>query len=145
MLEGLIKFQIDRGLEKQEFVSINELTNIFEEMLESVGLDVPKAKRPALREFLQDGINGSIQAGIAKRIKAPSEEEQVDAYCDMITFSVGAILKLGYDPKKAIEQCSKEINSRVGKMVDGKFEKDLSKDAQAKWYKADYSRAKGIS
>jgi len=35
-----------------------------------------------------------------------------------------------------------EINSRVGTLVDGKFEKDLSDEAKANWYKADYALAK---
>ena len=42
---------------------------------------------------------------------------------------------------KAGYAAGKEINSRVGGMVNGKFEKDLSPEAQANWYKADYSKA----
>ena len=130
-------------MDKKEFDDINESSNIFEELLESGGLDVAKADRPKLKEELTKFVVDLQAIGIAKDISTPfGIEEQVDAFCDVITFATGALLKLGYDPEKAIAECGKEINSRVGSMVDGKFEKDLSDEAKANWYKADYSKAK---
>ena len=75
-----------------------------------------------------------IEKGIATTPKdVMSNSDQVDAFTDIIVFATGAILKLGHDPIVAIEECGKEVNSRVGEMVDGKFEKDLSEAAQANW------------
>ena len=142
-MHELIRFQTDRGLDKQECKGINEAANIVEELVESIGFKVPKENRPKLKvaveEFFVDLVKTNIAnpGGCAITTKA----EKVDAYCDIITFATGAILKLGYDPIKAVEECGKEINSRVGGMVDGKFEKDLSPEAQANWYKADYTKA----
>ena len=146
-MKELIRFQTDRTLDKKEYNALNEHGNIIEELLESIGLDVAKADRPRLKEAIDDFITQiSLHDDIAiKRFDTVFDtplEEQVDAYCDIITFATGALLKLGYDPEKAIVECGKEINSSVGSMVDGKFEKDLSEEAKSNWYKADYSKAK---
>ena len=89
-------------------------------------------------------VNGEVAVGSIGG--EPSErviekDNVVDAYSDVIVFAVGALMKLGYDPEKALLETAKEINSRVGEMVDGKFEKDLSPEAKTNWYKADYSKA----
>ena len=144
-MNELIRFQTDRGLDKNEYNALNEHGNIIEELLESIGLDVAKSDRPALKVELTKFINTLIGLGIAKVPEADyviTAEEQVDAYCDIITFATGAILKLGHNPEIAISECGKEINSRVGGMVDGKFEKDLSEEAKANWYQADYSKSR---
>ena len=144
-MKNLIKFQTDRGLDKKEYNALNEHGNIIEELLESIGLDVPKVNRPQLKVAIEKFFGEVAGIGTAvikyESVHSTPKEEQVDAYCDIITFATGAILKLGYDPIKAIEECGKEINSRAGSMVDGKFEKDLSPEAQANWYQADYSKA----
>jgi predicted HAD superfamily Cof-like phosphohydrolase len=144
MLSELVRFQTDRGLDKHDYVDINEHGNIIEELLESIGFDVDKADRPRLKEAWHEFITKiALHNDIAVRSEEPlSEHDKVDAYCDIITFSVGALLKLGYDPEKAIAQCAIEINSRVGKMVDGKFEKDITPEAALAWRKADYTLAK---
>lgn len=139
-LAGLIRFQIDRGLYKQPFEVLNEQTNILEELLEASGLDIPKENRPQLRGCMSQLIYRASK-NYAEVVDL-SEEDVVDAFADVITFAVGAIMKLGYDPEKVVSENSKEINSRVGKMIDGKFEKDLSDEAKRNWYKADYSICK---
>lgn len=50
----------------------------------------------------------------------------------------------GYDPFKAMNETIKEISSRTGHFDPyiNKFVKDKSPEAQALWYKADYSKAK---
>ena len=145
-MKNLIKFQVDRGLNKKEYEPLNEHANIFAELMESIGLDVSKEKRPALKNELSKFVALLKQKKIATQVfeyacYVPSED-RVDAYCDVITFCVGAVMKLGYNPIISIDECGKEINSRIGSMVDGKFEKDLSDKARLNWYKADYSIAK---
>ena len=141
-MQELIRFQTDRKLDKKAFELTNEVASIFEELLEAGGLDVAKADRPALKAELKLFTERLLESGIAT---SPSDtignHDQVDAFTDIIVFATGAILKLGHDPIVAIEECGKEVNSRVGEMVDGKFEKDLSEAAQANWYKADYSKS----
>jgi len=147
-MKELIRFQIERGLDQNQYDAINEHTNIIEELLESIGANVPKENRErltgAIREFIRELEDKGITEynnSIIENEYIVETEDKVDAYCDVIVFAVGAILKLGYDPIKAIEETGKEINSRSGVIVDGKFEKDLSDEAKARWYKADYSKA----
>lgn len=54
--------------------------------------------------------------------------------CEQISY-------FGYNPYKCMLETIKEISSRTGKWNDDlkKFIKDKSPEAQAKWYKADYS------
>lgn len=140
-MKELIKFQTDRGLDKKPFDLSNEVANIFEELLEAHGLDVSKENRPMLKESINYLIDMLLNKGIATGGQTSSNHAQVDAFTDIIVFATGAILKLGHNPIIAIEECGKEINSRAGSMVDGKFEKDLSEEAKANWYKADYSKS----
>ncbi len=134
-LDEIIRFQTDRGLDKKEYTALNENASIVEELFESNGFDIDKKDRPELKKDWTRFL-GSIP--YAKKVKTFTKAMMVDAYCDIVVFAIGAILKLGYDPTKALIEAGKEINSREGTMVDGKFEKDLSPEAKAKWYKADY-------
>lgn len=138
-IEEIIKFQKDRGLDKKEFNSFNENTSIAEEMMEAHGFDIPKENREELKEGWKDFL-GKVK--FKKKVKEFTINMVVDAYCDMIVFAIGAIMKLGYNPTIALTEAAKEINSREGTVVNGKFEKDLSDEAKAKWYKADYDLAK---
>ena len=137
-MDELIRFQTDRGLDKKPFFLLNETASVFEELLEAAGYDVPKDSRPALKEELNNFVIHLINNNVAVLSdEGKTNYGQVDAFTDIIVFATGAILKLGHDPIVAIQECGKEVNSRVGSMVDGKFEKDLSAEAQANWYKAD--------
>lgn len=75
---------------------------------------------------------------------ASTDELEVDAFCDMIVFASNAIKLKGYDPNIAMEETLKEISSRTGSWnpETGKWEKFKTPEAIAKWYSADYSKAK---
>ena len=144
-MKELIKFQKDRLLDKQEYEFTNESVNILEEILESGGMKIPKGKRPQLKVLFKNLVNLAFSLDIGhtdEEYRKYPEHGTVDAYADIITFCVGAIMKLGYDPEKVVAECGKEINSRVGHIVDGKFQKDTSSEARALWYKADYKSCK---
>ena len=143
-IKEIVRFQTDRDLHLKDYDSLNEATSIVEELLEAQGLDVTKANRAKLTQKWLDFIHDCEETKVADRVTAFNEvlkSEAVDAYCDTVVFAVGAILKLGYDPELALQEVAKEINSREGFMVGGKFEKDLSAEAVAKHYKADYDKA----
>ena len=72
----------------------------------------------------------------------PTDEDVVDALCDIQTFAGGDNMKLGYDNKKCLLEVGKEINSREGEIIEGKFQKFKTEEAMAKWYKADFSGCK---
>lgn len=144
VIKEIERFQTDRDLHLKEYDGLNEATSIIEELLEAEGLDVTKANRAKLtQKYLGFTIDCEVY-GVADRVarfKDVLEHEKVDAYCDIIVFAVGAIMKLGFDPELSLQEVAKEINSREGSMVGGKFEKDLSPEAVAKHYKADYTLA----
>ena len=138
VLNELIRFQTDRRLHLKPYSPYNEHANIVEELLESIGIDTPKGDRP---ELAANFANFVMENSVGKDMIVTTSDDRVDAYADIIVFAIGAIMKLGYNPKKVLKEVGKEVNSREGSMVAGKFEKDLSDEAKAKWYKADYSKA----
>lgn len=140
-IEEIIRFQTDRQLDKMDYLWMNESASTLEELFEQKGYNVPKESRPALKAILHKAER-MLQTNPDISHQEPTEHDIVDGVCDEIVFAIGKLLKLGYDPFKALEQAAKEINSRVGTLVEGKFEKDLSPEAKANWYKADFSEAK---
>lgn len=134
------RFQTDRGLHLKAYDPINEHTNIIEELLESVGFDVPKENRAALLNKWREFVAYLVKEDVVVELQDFDRCSEVDAYCDTVVFAVGAIMKLGFEPEAALLEASKVINSRVGSMINGKFEKDLSPEAQANWYTANYSQ-----
>lgn len=117
----------ERGLIANGFTHDNEARFIIEEVLESFGVH-DKAKPIEMVKLINQYSNHT------------TDEEKVDAFADIIVFATGAIYKLGYDTDKVLEEVFKEINSRKGTLVNGKFEKDLSIPA----YKAELGRCKDL-
>lgn len=71
-------------------------------------------------------------------------EERIDAMADIIVFAYGEMAKYGYHGDKVMDEVIKEISSRTGSYNEEakKWLKDKSPEAQAKWYKADFSKCK---
>jgi len=147
-VKEIIKFQKTRELDKMTFNMANEATNIMEEILEAMGYNVPSVKRIDLLNEVIRTLDLLITSDIVETSLPFSKEnmdyERIDAFGDIIVFAIGAIEKLGYNAEKVLKQISKEINSREGTIIDGKFEKNTSREAIAKWYKADFTKAKRI-
>jgi len=149
IIEGIIKWNEERGLDKQPFNLDKENISCLEEIFETYeyndhfydGFGISKdAKNPE-----REAATKVIDTLKNEAIKGPqNEEEIIDSLADRVVFSVGAMLKLGYDPQKVMEEVLKEINSRVGHFdeKEGKFIKDTSPEAKANWYKANYKIAK---
>ena len=137
-LQEITRFQMDRELDQKPFDWAVEATNIVEELIEAIGVNDRNVAILCVGD-IQLRIREKVQAGL---VIAPSITDQVDALADVIVFACGALTKLGYDPEKVLVEVGKEINSREGSMKDGKFVKDKSPEAKAKWYKADFSNTK---
>ena len=143
-IQEIIKFQEDRELDKQPYNWSNEAKNVLEEVCEADGMDIPKELRSTIFDPMLQHMRVLVETITGVRTKQPSVEDRVDAHVDQIVFNIGAIMKLGYDPEIALQEGAKEINSREGEMVNGKFEKYLGKKYTSRWYKADYSKAKNL-
>jgi predicted HAD superfamily Cof-like phosphohydrolase len=106
----------ERGLIARGFDHTKEVSFIIEELLESTGQYNSETARARAEE-----VAASIVADTA-----PNAEQIVDSFADIIVFATGAIAKCGYDPSAVMEEVYQEINSRTGRLVDGKFVKDPS-------------------
>lgn len=128
IIENIVNWNKQRGLIKKGFNHQKEVSFIIEELLESTGkYDSLTARAEA----------ETIAVKICANVDTDSEQI-VDAFADIIVFAVGAIAKTGYDPQIVMDEVLKHINSRTGKIVDGKFVKDLD----AKVYQPDFNKAK---
>ena len=140
-VDGIVKWQKDRLLDKQEYNYANEFVNILEELMESVGIKVTKDTRTFIMQDFIEFIFYIEEKYELDKV-SPSKEDMVDAYFDICTFAVGAILKLGFNPRCVFEEGLKHISSRSGTIIDGKFQKDTSPEAKAKWHEASYEHCK---
>jgi len=128
MFQKIVEWNKERGILRLDFNHEKEASFIVEELLESTGhYDSITAREKATK--LAQEIVGTPNS---------SPEQIVDAWADIIVFATGAIAKLGYDPSQVMEEVYKEINSRTGEMVDGKF----IKNPDAQLYQADLSDCK---
>lgn len=148
VFKELKRFQEDRLLNKQEFNLRVATMNILEELLEAHGI-ADSADRylvvgtyDALMESLYENQQFLEDKGVV--FSEPTIENQVDAFCDIQVFADGEIGKLGYNNEKCMSEVAKEINSRTGEIIDGKFTKYKTPEAIAKWYKADFSNCKAM-
>ena len=124
-IKSITKWQEERGLASMPYNPRTEVKNIVEELLEAIG-----CKDDDITKWITNEI--MMHENIAE---PPSEEEKVDAYCDIIILSIGAILKLGYEPNLALKETVKEISHRKGSMgKDGKWQKEITGNE----YKANY-------
>ena len=139
----MIRFQTDRGLDKKDFNIDDELLNIIEEMLEAKG--VRDKDNREFSKIVLDSFNSFVSyVSMYEKdyYSEPTDHTEVDAFCDIVEYATGGILKKGYNPVIALDEMAKEINSRIGTFRNGKFTKDKSIEAQAKWYKANFTKAR---
>jgi len=137
-IDEITRFQTDRELDRQEFDWDTEAVNILEELLEALGINNRSIAIDAVSEINKIIHRNPLEANY----NLITTNEKVDAFGDIIVFACGALTKLGYDPEKVLLEVAKEINSREGEMVNGKFTKYKTKEAMDKWVKADFTSCK---
>jgi len=128
MFDKIVQWNNERGLIEKGFNHEKEVSFIIEELLESTGN--------------YNSINAREKANaIAADITQGAQHDPaviIDALFDTIIFATGAMAKLGYNPSDVMDEGFKEINSRTGTLIDGKFVKDTN----VEMYKADFTRCK---
>lgn len=120
----VVAWNTERGLIAKGFNHKKEASFIIEELLESTGEHDSVSSRAEAEALAENMVTSEVPT---------QPEKAVDAFADIIVFATGAIAKLGYDPSKVMDEVYKEINSRTGTLIDGKF----VKDATVKPYEAD--------
>ena len=128
IFQKIIEWNKERGLLNKPFNHEKEISFIVEELLESTGNHDSITARKKAEEISADIITKEYF----------DEEKVVDAFADIIIFSAGVIAKLGYNPDDVMNEVYKEINSRKGKLIEGKF----VKDPEATKYHADFTNCK---
>ena len=114
ILKKIVEWNNERGLIEKGFNHSKEVSFIIEELLESTGKYDSLSAREKSELISKDiVVNGDVD-----------KEKIIDAFGDIIVFATGAIAKVGYDPDKVMDEVFKEIDSRKGKLIDGKFVKD---------------------
>lgn len=144
IFEELKNFREDRGLHLNSFHLETYLRKDLEEMLELIGYPEnyckAQAKNIALN-LLEDRDNYTDQTTLTNNYNSYN---RVDALGDRIVYAIEAIEQQAYNAEIVMDEVSKEINSRDGEIVNGKFEKYRTPEAVAKWYKADFFKAKRL-
>ncbi len=148
VFKELKRFQEDRLLNKQEFNLRVATMNILEELFEAHGIS-DSADRRLVNDLYSIAFENIFElqedlCSLGITMEKPTIEDQVDAFCDIQVFADGEIGKLGYNNEKCMSEVAKEINSRTGEIIDGKFTKYKTPEAIAKWYKADFSNCRAI-
>ena len=144
-IQEIMRFQSDRELDKQAYCYWNESVNFVEEIIEGNAKEVPPKNRETLKNYWEEFVEELLEDEVIKcnpTAQLNINHESVDYLADLIVFAIGGLMKQGYDPEKVLLQTAKEINSRTGKMVNGKFEKFTDEASKAKWYKADFTKCR---
>ena len=141
IIKRIIKWQFSRGLipkDPKEVDTKVEALNILEEVVEMIaGSDSKESRLIAI-----DTMSFILEGTDFLKIEKQTQFGRIDALNDIIVFAMGAIRKEGFDPAITLEETVMEIESRKGKIIKGKFEKDLSAEAMKKWYDANYEKAR---
>jgi len=138
-IKEIERFAIDRNIHQMEYSAFDYIANIQEELIELLGGEVKKEDRDKLKTAYGNFLKELLKENIIDTESVVSHDDiRADAIADIIVFSITELMKIKYDPEKVLLEVAKEINSRVGSIVNGKFEKDLSEEAKANWYKANF-------
>ena len=131
ILKKIVTWNKERGLIQRGFNHQKEVSFIIEELLESTGNYNSDSARERAKE---------LATKITENLNTDTEKI-VDALADIIVFATGGIAKLGYDPDRVMDEVHKEISSRTGTLVEGKF----VKNPDVKRYHADFSNCKSTN
>lgn len=153
----IVRWNEERGLicKPEEVVIENEMSYIVEEVIEAMTHLKSKEARPHARAICKairsgnlkmisdfiDSNNLTEEQPNGDAIAELTGEQIADACGDIKVFATGTIRKVGYNPDIVQAEVQREIDSRTGKIIDGKFTKDMSDEAQSRWYKANFSKA----
>ena len=126
-LSEIKRFFTDRGLDKQPHDQDLANMNVLEEMLEGYGCKDTGDRKYAKKvlDYLVSTVGVIIVEDI-DLFELPDETTIVDSIGDTIVFKCDELVKMGYDPELVLYEVAKEINSRKGSIVNGKFTKDKS-------------------
>tara|TARA_R100001480_G_scaffold35402_1_gene47541 strand:+ start:2988 stop:3320 length:333 start_codon:yes stop_codon:yes gene_type:complete len=75
---------------------------------------------------------GNIAEELSELLIASDIEKQMDAFADLIIYSINAVEMAGYNAESLLGEVIKEIECREGVIIDGKFYKENAETYKAK-------------
>ena len=67
---------------------------------------------------------GNIAEELSELLLSVTEEKEIDAFADLIIYSINAIEMAGYNAESVLSEVIQEIEARDGKIINGKFYKE---------------------
>ena len=126
-------FQHANKLTEQSFVYKVEIINVLEELLETL----KKYESEDARKVAEEIFNKYF-----KDEEIADEEKLIDGFTDIRVMAIGTTMKLKYNPTCTLKEVSKHINSRRGKIIDGKFIKSKKEEDVKMWYPVNFKKCK---
>lgn len=131
VVERVINWNKERGLDKQDYNMNREFGFIMEEMLEGLGFNQLFPSKIEFRDYIRKSITQIIDDTISQEKNIPVSAEQADAFGDIIVFAIGALMKicnqnpeLG-NPEILLERIMLANDTKGNKVdADGKIIKD---------------------
>ena len=112
----------------------------------NAGADLPRAVKPLIIEAKREFNVASIFAAIADFIRADVKGSPFNYYdfALILKYCASVCEQYGFNFEIAMLETIKEISSRTGSYDENakKWIKDESDEAKAKWYQADYEKAR---
>ena len=145
IFEGTTKGEIEITLEKAEHEIIDALCDIGVFTI-NAGADIPCQLRPLIIETKREFSVADIFVAIADFIRADNNGAPFNYYdfALILKYCASVCEQYGFNFEIAMLETIKEISSRTGSYDENakKWVKDESDEAKAKWYKADYEKAR---
>ena len=145
IFEGTTKGELEISLEVIQHEIIDALCDIAVFTI-NAGADIPCEVKPLIIELKRDFSVTDIFVAIADFIRADSNGAPFNYYnfAFILKYCASVCEQYGYNVEIAMLETIKEISSRTGAYDEKakKWIKDESDEAKAKWYKADYNKAR---
>lgn len=146
VFEDTIQGKIEIALEKVEHEIIDALCDISVFTINAGADDIPYPLIPFIIETKREFSVVDIFVAIADFIRADENGSPFNSYdfALILKYCASVCEQYGFDFQKAMDETIKEISSRTGTYdkASKKWVKDTSDEAKAKWYKADYEKAR---
>ena len=131
IVERVIQWNIERGLDKQDYNMNREFGFIMEEMLEGLGFNQLFPSKIEFRDYIRKSIIQIIDDTISQEKNVPVSADQADAFGDIIVFAIGALMKICNKnpelgtPDELLERIMLANDNKGNKVdADGKIIKD---------------------
>lgn len=131
IVERVINWNKERGLDKQDYNMNREFGYIMEEMLEGLGFNQLFSSKIEFRGYIKNSIEHIVDDVVREEKPIPVSAEQADAFGDIIVFAIGALMKICNQnpdlgsPDELLERIMLANDTKGNKVdADGKIIKD---------------------